>query len=56
MKGDSQLEFIIAALKEGKKRSEIALLMDIQPRQFDTLREKLLRRLKNSKLKANYED
>lgn len=53
--GDEQLEFIISALKEGKKRSEIACLMDIQPRQFDKLREKLIRRLKNSKLKADYE-
>lgn len=52
VKGDSQLEFIMEALKEGKKRAEIANLMDVQPRQFDKLREKLIRRIKNAKTTA----
>jgi DNA-directed RNA polymerase specialized sigma subunit len=45
--GDEQLEFIVEALKEGKKRTEIADLLDIKPRQFDKLREKLIRRINN---------
>ena len=49
-KGDGQLEFIIEALKEGKKRAEIATLLEIQPRQFDKLREKLLSRIDFSQI------
>lgn len=45
--GDEQLEFLVEALKEGKKRTEIAELLDILPRQLDKIREKLIRRVKN---------
>ena len=44
--GDEQLEFLIEALKEGKKRAEIADLLEIGLRQFDKLKEKLIRRVK----------
>lgn len=44
--GDIQLELLIEALKEGKKRSEIAELLELEVRQFDKLREKLLRKVK----------
>lgn len=44
--GDEQLGFLIEALKEGKKRAEIADLLDIGLRQFDKLKEKLIRRVK----------
>lgn len=47
-KGDSQLEFIVEALKEGKRRAEIAELLEITPRQFDKLREKLIRRIESN--------
>jgi len=46
---DSQLAIMVEAIKEGHKRSEIAALMDIQPRQFDKLKEKLERKVKNYK-------
>lgn len=46
--GDEQLEFIVEALKEGKKRVEIAELLDLSPRQFDKLREKIIRRVKST--------
>lgn len=42
--GDVQLEFIVEAIKEGKKRVEIADLLEITPRQLDKLKEKLIRR------------
>ena len=42
--GDDQLEFLVEALKEGKKRGEIAELLEIEPRQLDKLKEKLIRR------------
>ncbi len=45
--GDEQLEFLIEALKEGKKRAEIADLLDLGVRQFDKLKEKLIRRVKS---------
>lgn len=44
-KGDIQLELIVEALKEGKKRREIAELLDVDLRQFDKLREKLIKRI-----------
>jgi ribosome-associated translation inhibitor RaiA len=43
--GDEQLLFIVEALKEGKKRAEIAELLDITPRQLDKLKEKIKRRI-----------
>jgi len=51
--GDEQLEFIVEALKEGKKRTEIASLMDITPRQFDKLRERLIRCVRTHQPSAN---
>src|SRR6185437_9757172 len=42
---DEQLGFLIEALKEGKKRAEIADLLDIGLRQFDKLKEKLIRKV-----------
>lgn len=47
-KDDDQLEFIVEGLKEGKKRTEIAELLEITPRQFDKLREKLIRRIESN--------
>lgn len=44
---DSQLSIMVEALKEGHKRSDIAALLDIQPRQLDKLKEKLERKVKN---------
>ncbi|OOQ57416.1 hypothetical protein [Mucilaginibacter pedocola] len=44
--GDEQLEFMVEGLKEGKKRSELADLLNIGVRQLDKLREKLIRRIK----------
>lgn len=43
---DAQLIFMLECLKEGKKRNEIATLMDLHPRQFDKLKEKLERKVK----------
>lgn len=45
--GDIQLEIIVEALKEGKKRREIADLLYLELRQFDKLRERLIRTVKN---------
>ena len=45
--GDSQLELFIEAVKEGMKRSDVAAMLDIQPRQLDKVREKLLRRVRS---------
>ncbi|MGN8072822.1 hypothetical protein [Mucilaginibacter sp. 22184] len=45
--GDEHLEFMIEGLKEGKKRADIAELLNIGVRQLDKLREKLMRRIQN---------
>lgn len=45
--GDSQLELFIEAVKEGMKRSDVAAMLDIQPRQLDKVREKLFRRVRS---------
>jgi len=45
--GDIELEILWDAVKEGKKRIEIAALLDKTPRQFDKLRDKLIRKVKN---------
>ncbi len=45
IEGDEQLLFIVEALKEGKKRAEIAELLEITPRQLDKLKEKIKRRI-----------
>ena len=47
---DDELGFIVECLKEGKKRAEIADLMGIKPKQFDKLREKLLRRIQSTQI------
>jgi len=44
--GDIHLALMVDAIKEGKKRVEIADLLDLNVRQFDKLREKLIRRVK----------
>jgi len=49
---DPELMFILEALKEGKKRHEISDLMDLQPRQFDKLKERLIRTVRNYKPSA----
>ena len=43
IKGDSQLELFMVAVREGMKRADIADLLDLQPRQLDKVRERLLR-------------
>lgn len=45
--GDEELEFVVEALKEGKKRIEIAKLLEIKPRQLDKIKERLFRKIKN---------
>jgi len=47
VRGDSQLELFMDAVKEGMKRSEVAAILDLQPRQLDKVREKLMRRVRN---------
>lgn len=48
---DIQLELMVDAIKEGKKRGEIAEILDLTVRQFDKLREKLIRRVKQHNAK-----
>lgn len=50
VKDDDELFFIWEAIKEGKTRKEIALLLDKTVRQFDKLRDKLIRTVKKQKL------
>lgn len=45
--GEEALEFMIEGLKEGKKRADIADLLDLEVRQVDKLREKLMRRIQS---------
>ena len=47
---DIELTVIWEAIKEGKTRSEIAALLDKDPRQFDKLREKLINMVKTQQL------
>lgn len=47
VKGDSQLELFLEAVREGMKRSDVAAILDIQPRQLDKVKEKLMRRVRN---------
>lgn len=49
IKGDTQLELMMEAVKEGMKRAEIAEILEIQPRQLDKLRERLMRTVRNYK-------
>ena len=37
------------AIKEGKKRAEIAALLEITPKQLDKVREKFIMRVRNLK-------
>lgn len=47
--GDIELEFLWEAIKEGKKRVEIAELLEVDVRKVDKLREKLAVRVKQIK-------
>lgn len=47
IKGDLQLELLIDAVKEGMKRADIAILLEIKPRQLDKVRERLIRKVGN---------
>ena len=49
VKDDINLELLWDAVKEGKKRAEIADLLEMQPKQFDKLKEKLIKRVKDFK-------
>ena len=49
VKGNINLEILWDAIKEGKKRAEIADLLDMQPKQFDKLKEKLIKKVKDFK-------
>lgn len=50
VKDDNELFFIWEAIKEGKERQEIATLMDKDVRQFDKLRERLVKTVKKQNL------
>lgn len=50
VEGDIQLELLWDAVKGGKKRAEIAELLELQPKQVDKLKEKLIRQVKIFKL------
>lgn len=47
IKGDAQLELFMEAIKERMKRCDVAVILDIQPRQLDKVREKLMRRVRS---------
>lgn len=49
VEGDAQLELLMEGVKEGMKRAEIAELLEMRPRQFDKLRERLIRKVKTFK-------
>lgn len=49
IKGDAQLELFMEAVREGMKRADVAEILEIQPRQLDKVREKLLKRVRNYK-------
>jgi len=46
--GDEELKQLWDCIKAGYKRSEIAELMDLTPKQFDKLKEKLVERVKKA--------
>lgn len=48
-KGDTELELIVDAIKEGMKRADIAELLGKTPKQFDKLKEKLINKIKKVK-------
>lgn len=47
LRGDSQLELFMEAVREGMKRSDVAAMLDMQPRQLDKVKDKLMRRVRN---------
>lgn len=47
VQGDIELELLWDGVKEGKKRADIAALLEKTPRQFDKLREKLIKKVKS---------
>lgn len=49
IQGDENLEFFWEGVKERKKRSEIADLMDLKPKQLDKLKERFIRTVRNHK-------
>lgn len=48
VKGDENLEIFWECIKDGMKRENIAEFMEKQPKQIDKLREKLIKKIKNS--------
>lgn len=48
IKGDEDLEFFWEGVKEGKKRAELAVLMDMKPKQLDKLKERFIRTVRNN--------
>lgn len=50
IKGDSQLELFMEAVRERMKRSEVAAILDVEPRQLDKVKERLMRRVRNYQL------
>lgn len=44
--GDLQLELFMEAVKEGMKRSDIAGMLDLHPRQLDKVKERLMRKVR----------
>ncbi len=43
--GDSQLELFMESVREGLKRSDVAEMLDLTPRQLDKVRERLIRKV-----------
>lgn len=44
--GDLQLELFMEAVKEGMKRSDVAAMLDLHPRQLDKVKERLMRKVR----------
>lgn len=53
IEGEEDLQYMVEALKEGRKRVEIAAILGIGLRQFDKLREKFLNRVKKHYAASN---
>jgi 16S rRNA G966 N2-methylase RsmD len=52
IKGDTDLEYMWEAVKEGKKRKEIAELFEIEPNQLSKLRERFIEKVQKFNQKA----
>ncbi|MEB0277203.1 hypothetical protein [Mucilaginibacter sp. 10B2] len=52
IKGDTDLEYMWEAVKEGKKRKEIAELFEIEPKQLSKLRERFIEKVQKFNQKA----